>query len=118
MASAVLMDGYGSACVEALCDRTEGEIAERFPQLYRTDRFSPGYGDLPLEVQLAILEALNAGRQCGITITESLLMNPGKSVTALVGLADRPQGARIRGCGYCGLRKTCTIRKGGKTCAV
>ena len=49
-------------------------------------------------------------------MTESLLLNPVKSVTAVIGLSDRPQMARIRGCAYCQMRERCTLRKGGKHC--
>jgi len=38
-------------------------------------------------------------------------------VTALVGLSDRPQRARVRGCAFCALRQTC-IYKGGNHCAL
>ena len=54
--------------------------------LVPTRRYSPGYGDLPLSVQPALLDALDAGRRLGVTLTESLLMVPMKSVTAVVGI--------------------------------
>ncbi len=118
MAAAVLMDGYGSAFVEAVADQVEQEISARFPDLYKTDRFSPGYGDLPLDLQPEILTALNAYRLAGIAATDSLMLQPCKSITAVLGLSPRPQRARIRGCGYCALRETCRIRKGGNSCAL
>lgn len=117
MAKAVMMDACGSAWVESVCDEAEREISARFPDLYLTDRFSPGYGDLPLALQPAICAALDTPRRVGVHVTQSLLLNPAKSVTAIVGLSDRPQSAKIRGCAYCSLRETCTIRKGGSTCA-
>ena len=49
-------------------------------------------------------------------MSERFLMNPTKSVTALIGISDRPQMARIRGCAYCTMRETCALRKGGKHC--
>lgn len=116
MAKAVVYDALGSAFVEAGCDAAEQEIAARFPELYLTDRFSPGYGGLPLEIQPALCAALDMGRRLGVTVTPSLLMNPVKSVTAVIGLAHTPQPARIRGCAYCNLRETCQFRKEGKTC--
>ena len=39
-------------------------------------------------------------------------------VTALIGLAELPQMARIRGCAYCTMQQTCTLRKGGKHCGI
>ena len=116
MARAVLLDACGSAWVEAGCDEAERELAQRLPDRYRTDRFSPGYGDLPLDLQPALCAALDASRRLGLHVSDSLLMNPVKSVTAIIGLSDRPQMARIRGCAYCTMRETCALRKRGIRC--
>ena len=118
MAKAVMVDALGSACVEVGCDEVERAISARFPGLYLTDRFSPGYGDLPLALQPQLCAALDAGRRLGLTVSQSLLLNPAKSVTAVIGLSDAPQPARLRGCACCNLRETCTIRKGGSICAL
>ena len=118
MAKAVIYDALGSAFVEAGCDEAERDIDRRFPDLFLTDRFSPGYGDLPLALQPQLCAALDAGRRLGITVSQSLLINPVKSVTAVIGLSDTPKPALIRGCAYCNLRETCTVRKGGSTCAL
>ena len=118
MARAVLLDACGSAYVEAGCDAAEEEIAARHPGLYRTDRFSPGYGDLPLALQDDFLRVLDGGRRLGVQAAESHLLIPVKSVTAVIGLAGRQQRARIRGCGYCALREECALRKGGASCEI
>lgn len=117
MARAVMLDACGSAWVEAGCNEAERELRARFPGRYLTDRFSPGYGDLPLALQRDVCAALDGWRRLGVQVTESFLMNPTKSVTAVIGLSDRPQAARIRGCEFCAMAKTCALRKGGKTCA-
>ena len=116
MARAAVMDVCGSAWTEAVCDEAEAEIRGRFPGQYCTDRFSPGYGDLPLNLQADFLRALDAGRKLGITVNESFLLLPCKSVTAVIGLSGRPQGAKIRGCAYCSLRDGCAYRKDGVFC--
>ena len=116
MARAVMLDACGSAWVEAGCNEAERDIASRFPKLYLTDRFSPGYGDVPLSLQRLVCAALDGWRRLGVQVTDSFLMNPSKSVTAVIGLADHPQPACIRGCGYCNLRETCQFHKEGKTC--
>ena len=116
MSNAVIMNACGNTLVEAGCDAAEEEIRSRFPSRYLTDRFSPGYGDLSLELQAPLCKALDTPRQLGIHVTDSFLMNPSKSVTALIGLSDTPQAARIRGCAYCAMKDTCTIRKGGTRC--
>ena len=118
MARAVVLDACGSALAEAGCDAAEEEIAGRFPGLYRTDRFSPGYGDFPLETQPRILRMLDAGKRAGITANASFLLTPSKSVTAVIGLSDRPQGAKIRGCAACALREGCAFRERGTRCGV
>lgn len=115
MSAAVVLDALGSAYVEAACDAAEAEIAARYPDLYLTDRFSPGYGDLPLSLQPMLLEQANA-RRIGVACTDTLLMIPQKTVSALIGLADKPQPARIRGCAHCSMNRTCTLRKAGNTC--
>ena len=116
MARAVALDACGSAFVETGCDACERELAARFPDRFLTDRFSPGYGDLPLSLQTELLALTDARRRLGVSLTESLLMVPSKSVTAIIGICDTPQPARIRGCAQCSRSKTCTFRKGGTTC--
>lgn len=118
MVKAVILDGCGSALVEQGCDAAETAIRERFPSLYLTDRFSPGYGDLPLSLQEPICAALDAQRRLGVTVTPSLLLNPCKTVTAFIGLSEKPQRARIRGCAHCSMKDICTLRKGGKHCGL
>lgn len=116
MARAVILDACGSALVEQGCDEAEEALSAYFPGRYLTDRFSPGYGDLSLELQRGLCAALDSQRRLGLHVTESLLLNPVKSVTAVIGISDRPQMARIRGCAYCQMRDRCALRKGGKHC--
>lgn len=49
-------------------------------------RFSPGYGDLPITLQKDIFNALNCPKHLGLTLNDSMLMSPSKSVTAIVGV--------------------------------
>lgn len=50
----------------------------------RTMRYSPGYGDWDLKAQVEILRLLDA-KKLGIELTESYIMIPRKSVTAVIG---------------------------------
>ena len=77
-----VVDGYASALVESLCDFAEAEI---FGDAPRCKRFSPGYGDLPLDIQGELLSALSAENLLGITLTDKKMMVPTKSVTAIIG---------------------------------
>ena len=117
MARAVMLDALGSVYVETGCDAAEDAIRARFPRKHLTDRFSPGYGDLPLDVQPRLLAFAGANR-IGVAVTDTLMMTPQKSVSAIVGIADAPQPARVRGCAHCALNKTCPYRKAGTTCHV
>nr|MCR5785210.1 methionine synthase [Eubacterium sp.] len=84
--------------------------------LYLTDRFSPGYGDLPLNTQNALCEALNTSRRIGLTVTKNHLLIPRKSVTAIMGISSVPVTLRKRGCETCSMFLDCDYRKDGITC--
>ena len=116
MAQAVILDACGGAWVEAGCDEAQEEIQSRLPGLHLTDRFSPGYGDLPLALQTELCALLDAPKRLGLFVTESQMLNPVKSVTALVGISDTPQPARVRGCDFCAMRKTCAFAREGEQC--
>ncbi len=88
-AKGLLMHAIGAQQVEGACDRLCRLLAERFPNRQLTDRYSPGYGDLPLSLQREVMDALDCGRTIGVTLTESLLMKPSKSVTAIIGMKEK-----------------------------
>ncbi len=115
---AFILDACASVAAENVCDRFEesmrGELAEE--GLYLTSRFSPGYGDFPIECQKYLCDVLNTSRRIGLTVTESSILVPRKSVTAVMGIADTPQELRKRGCEACNLFLHCTYRKRGIVC--
>lgn len=115
MAQAVVLDACASAAAEAVCDGLCAALVAGCAPLYLTDRFSPGYGDLPLSVQEGLCRFLDTQRRVGVTLTEGGLMLPQKSVTAIVGLAPAPRRHR-RGCAGCGHYENCDYRKGGTHC--
>ena len=88
-ARGLLMHAIGAQQVEGGCDRLCARLAQQFPDRQLTDRFSPGYGDLTLEMQCDVMAALDCGRTVGITLTDSLLMTPSKSVTAIIGMKEK-----------------------------
>lgn len=82
---AVMLQAIGAERAEALCDEfSRCFCAEHGCELNR--RVSPGYGDLPLSFQKEIFGILDCPRKIGLTLNESLLMSPSKSVTALAGI--------------------------------
>lgn len=78
------LDAIGDERIEALCDSFCAELKEKY-SLTRP-RFSPGYGDLPLEFQASLFSALSCHKSIGLTLNDSMLMSPAKSVTAIVGV--------------------------------
>lgn len=116
MAEAVIIDACGSALVEEGCDEAELEIASALPGKFLTDRFSPGYGDLPLALQGEISRVLNAEKILGVHLNDSMLFYPCKTVSAIIGVSEKRQPARIRGCEYCSVRESCVLRKRGGNC--
>ncbi len=118
MARAVVLDSLASAAIEQACVMADEEIAAKLPGKYLTFRFSPGYGDYPLELQRIILQRLDAARKIGLTVSDSMLLTPAKSVTAVMGISDSPIEQKRRGCAVCSLGKTCKYRKSGEHCGL
>lgn len=84
----VMLQALGSERVEALCDLFCGEIRQKISTDGGsvTKRFSPGYGDLPLDIQRDIFVALDPSRMIGVSLGADLFMTPSKSVTAIFGI--------------------------------
>ncbi len=87
-AKGVLLQGLGAERVESLADAFNKVVNEEAKKNgYKTHpRFSPGFGDLSVAVQKDFLAVLDAGRRMGITLSESCLMAPSKTVTAIIGI--------------------------------
>lgn len=82
--SAVMLQALGSERVEALCDAFCTDMAMALDRPLRP-RFSPGYGDLPLDVQRDVFACLDPVK-IGVALGENLFMTPSKSVTAIIGI--------------------------------
>lgn len=94
--ASVIFDAAASVAVEeaaAACQKSI--IAEAAARgLHANARFSPGYGDLPLAVQPVLLASVDAQRRLGIALTDTLLMVPTKSITAVMGIFETSRAAR------------------------
>lgn len=90
---ALCLQAIGAERVEALCD----DFCKKIEKEYKMNgenlkpRFSPGYGDLPLETQKMIFSLLDCPKRIGVSLGKSLLMSPSKSVTAFVGITERKE---------------------------
>ncbi len=90
-AKALIFQAIGAERVEATCD----EFCNQLPKLFAgesvaSSRFSPGYGDFSIEAQRGIFSVLNPEKHIGVTLTDSMLMSPTKSVTAIVKITSQP----------------------------
>lgn len=118
MADAVIMDSAQSTAIENVCDNFEFDMRSEYRAqgLWLTDRFSPGYGDMPLDDQKLIVAVLSAAKRIGLTLTPGNIMVPRKSVTCIIGISPEKQRLVRRGCGTCTLNGNCAYRKGGLHC--
>ncbi len=110
LAAAVALDCCATAAVEAVCDSAEAEIRSQFPGCSFSFRFSPGYGDLPIELQDPILRLLDAPRRMGLCATDRHILTPRKSVTAILGISDGEVTPQKRGCASCSFRGRCKFQ--------
>jgi len=110
-AQAVLLDAVLSAAIESVCDQAEDSLRAQLAEegLYLTDRFSPGYGDMPLGQTKEICEVLGTAKTIGLTVSGSGIMIPRKSVTAVMGISRDPVHRRARGCEGCAMRERCAL---------
>lgn len=110
-AKALMLQAIGAERIEGLCDVfcDKIRIQAQADGLSPATRFSPGYGDFPLSVQTDIFRVLDCPRKIGLTLNESLLMSPSKSVTAMIGLGH-PKCHNAAGCAQCG-KTDCIYRR-------
>lgn len=116
MAEAVFLDSGASILIEQICDQLEEKIKDD-TDMYLTGRYSPGYGDYPIDAQSRLIRTLDAQRKIGLTVNESHIMIPRKSVTAIIGAADHPVKGYLASCEECTIKDKCILRKEGKNCA-
>ena len=78
-----------AAMTDTWCDWVNDRLLEesRASGFGLRSRFSPGFGDLSLELQRDFMRILEMQKHLGITLTDGLMMLPTKSVTAFIGRA-------------------------------
>jgi 5-methyltetrahydrofolate--homocysteine methyltransferase len=116
ISKAVVTDSLASVAIEQVCDKFEEIIKAEYPEYYQTFRFGIGYGDLPIEQQGDFLKLLNASKQIGLSASDTSMLIPTKSVTAVIGLSENPIKGQARGCQTCNLKDRCSFRGKGGHC--
>lgn len=109
---AIVLHACATALIEDVCDMAEAEIKQKASEngYYITTRYSPGYGDLPLEHQAQIINILKCDKKIGLTVTENSLLVPSKSVTAIIGFTKQEAECK-QGCKFCSNYSTCKFKK-------
>lgn len=112
MARTVVLQACAAALLEEYCDECQEEIGERLQaeERFLRPRFSPGYGDFPIECQNHVIRMLDSAKTIGLTITESFMMVPSKSVTAVIGAGTEQVMCHRQGCEVCE-KKNCIYRR-------
>ena len=85
---ALIAQAVGAALIERLMDEVEDEIRSDLSHGETlVSRYSPGYGTFPLTAQRELLALLDAPLKIGVSLTDTLLMAPSKSVSAVIGVS-------------------------------
>ncbi|MCQ2585148.1 MAG: hypothetical protein MJ185_06110 [Treponema sp.] len=86
-AKACVLQATGAMFIEEFVNRFNKKIEDekKAEGLVCHKRYSPGYGDLPLETQKLFFSFLNCSK-IGLTLMDTLIMAPEKSVTAFIGI--------------------------------
>ena len=118
----IIIDACATTSIEEVCDLVQDSILDKVAKEGKslTMRYSPGYGDLDISANRDILNVLDAHRKIGVTVTNTGIMIPRKSVVALIGITNEKIGKVKRTCENCSNRFNCEYRRkadgcGGKT---
>ena len=80
-----LVDAIYSSLCESLCDLVDKKLTKN----YKTkNRFSVGYGDCDIKYQKSVLDTVNAKKYLNVKLSDSYLMTPTKTITAIIGIEN------------------------------
>ena len=136
----MIFDACATTAIEEGCDQVEAEIKQKVLAAGNeaiTFRYSPGYGDLGIEIQKEFLRILKAPKKIGLTASKYNMLLPTKSVTAIIGVLEEKAAAaddlanqeekienpeardvefEARHCKNCLLYEDCELRRKGIYC--
>lgn len=105
---ALMFQAIGTERIESLCDEFEKFVTKEYGNT--VPRFSPGYGDLSLDLQNDFFRILRPENKIGLTLNKSILMSPSKSVTAIIGITDNCLQTQKHNCSNCN-KTNCSFRR-------
>lgn len=83
---ALCFSSIGAQQIEKMCDDFCLWLKNEYDEFELTSRFSPGYGDFDVCFQSEIFKLLDCHKKIGLSLCDSFIMSPSKSVTAIIGL--------------------------------
>ena len=108
MSMAVIYDALASALLEFMTDEYEDTL-NLGPHTFR---FAPGYGDIPIELNYIIIDALSISKKIGIYKASNNMMLPQKSMITFCGMGKEVAPT----CAHCVRLKKCSLRKENLRC--
>ena len=104
-AYSVILDAAATAAVEQVADAMEKAIEPKVAKEGYTMRwrFSPGYGDWPLDQQPEMVR-LAESEKIGVHLSDASMLVPRKSITAIIGLVPQQKEKEAHtpnGCAAC-----------------
>ncbi|MBR1688257.1 MAG: methionine synthase [Prevotella sp.] len=105
MVRVFIADALGSVIAEKCADRMEQHLQASIDKLgwHHTNRFSPGYCGWHVSQQQRLFP-LFGGQTCGVSLTDSSLMVPIKSVSGIIGLGKKVRKQDYT-CGLCDFKQ-------------
>ncbi len=118
LTKSIIMDACATTAIEEYCDLIQESIEKSIieQEKYITNRYSPGYGDLSIEINEDISNLLDARKKIGLTISTSKIMIPRKSVIAIIGVSDIKTIDKIKSCSNCSNINNCKYKRGDEIC--
>ena len=136
----VIYNAAASDLIERATNVAHKKLGDDFKEqgLFLGRRYSPGYGDFPIDCQGALLCELMASKKIGLFVTRAGMLTPTKSITAVIGVKEGDAcgavgaegGAGVarnshykadasvlrNSCKSCAASKSCTFLKNGSFC--
>lgn len=110
-ARAVVLNSCAITAIESYVSEINIILKDRYQNMNLRPRYSPGYGDLKLSVQKDLLNVLDTNRKIGVALSDSMLMTPEKTVSAIIGIAKDGCIHLEKDCDICN-KKDCEFRLG------
>ncbi len=110
MADGVIVQAIATAYIEECADKAVKDIEQSLRGKFLRPRFSPGYGDFDISHQKDLFSLHDFTKKIGLSLTQSGMLAPIKSITALIGVAGTQRPTSAKNCEKC-QKKDCDFRK-------